>query len=991
MNILKLNIKLLKYCMYTLAFALSFNSHFYAQTILFDADFTTDNDGFADHSTANPPAMAPVSVNGGIAPNDWNLSYTSTPATDDTDNSFKVISGALVSQDWGGQGIFQSTVINVASVNLVDISAVSINAGANDDNFTYFYILDGGTRVNTAIGMTTSGDAVNYSLSNLDVSGSTSLVVGFEFSENGSSQGYSTSSFLVTTPAMTMCTPPEFTAVATCIDGGTDALFDTYYVSVEVTSTGSATTVDVDLPDDAAGNDDDQSGVGIGTYTFGPYNFIDGLAAQSVTVSDVGDASCFSSAEVSELRCGYTPDNGTVPDGALNACGTFCAAQGSATSSPTSPSLIAQAAPVASTQGMTNTTNYVYVLVAGGNVVELNNNGLFNTLMNGVAYTVYAYNVLETDRTAFESQFITGDAFAIPTSSECFSSCGNVTKTPDCFMCPTISALTATSPICSGTATSDLTATISGFFNTVNGDEDYDVEFVYSTTQETTAAGVYGLTATVIGTEDITAADVTSVTEETFTLPAVTTQTTFYVYARILNAATVVPDVNCRPFAETIIVVNPLPVPTSATLAVCDDDTDGFAEFTLTDANTTILNGQTGVTVSYHVSQMDAINNTMPLSASYTNTTANSQTIFARLETVAGCFATAEVSLTVNPLPMLTAQTPVLCDDNATFDLTSLEGDINAGSGTFAYSVGGTPVAMPTTFAATDGAVVDVTYTDGATSCFAATTITFTVNSNPTAGTATPLTICNADPMEFDVDLFANLTDEDMGGVWTQDAINPDALDIADPTSVDFQNAPAGTYSFTYSVTGTAPCGDDDETLVITVENCFDLALTKVLTSTGIFKPGDNVTFDIAVSNQGDVDAFDIDIEDYFVASELTFVSAIVSPNDTQGSTGSAITNGFTIDQLASMQTAIVQVTMTINPSFTGNMIINNAEITGAASVAGGPDAIDEDSTPGTDDGTVPDPNDNDTGLTDGSDDYDPATLIICQTNCGTFPWDGTN
>ncbi|WP_299617197.1 lamin tail domain-containing protein [uncultured Tenacibaculum sp.] len=165
---------------------------------IYNADFSNDGDGFADHTSSSLPATAPASVGPfGTAPNQWSLSYTTTPSSDGTANSFKVSGGALVSNDWGGQGIFTSQSIDISTISTINISALGSNIGANDDNFTYFYILDGGTRVDTTIGATNNGDPVNYSINNLDVSGNNSIQVGFEFSENGSGDGYSISSFSV--------------------------------------------------------------------------------------------------------------------------------------------------------------------------------------------------------------------------------------------------------------------------------------------------------------------------------------------------------------------------------------------------------------------------------------------------------------------------------------------------------------------------------------------------------------------------------------------------------------------------------------------------------------------------------------------------------------------------------------------------------------------------------------------------------------------------
>jgi len=54
--------------------------------VLYNADFSTDGDGFPDHNTANPPAEGPASEIGGISPDDWTASYTDTPSTDGSFN-----------------------------------------------------------------------------------------------------------------------------------------------------------------------------------------------------------------------------------------------------------------------------------------------------------------------------------------------------------------------------------------------------------------------------------------------------------------------------------------------------------------------------------------------------------------------------------------------------------------------------------------------------------------------------------------------------------------------------------------------------------------------------------------------------------------------------------------------------------------------------------------------------------------------------------------
>ena len=121
----------------TFVFAFTFST---ISAQIYNADFSTDGDGFPDHSTTNPPADAPANVGPfGSSGNQWSLHYTSKPGTDASDNIFKVSGGSLISNDWGGQGIFQSQSIDISNISFIDITAATINVGANDDKFEYFY------------------------------------------------------------------------------------------------------------------------------------------------------------------------------------------------------------------------------------------------------------------------------------------------------------------------------------------------------------------------------------------------------------------------------------------------------------------------------------------------------------------------------------------------------------------------------------------------------------------------------------------------------------------------------------------------------------------------------------------------------------------------------------------------------------------------------------------------------------------------------------
>ncbi|WP_456439425.1 lamin tail domain-containing protein [Psychroserpens sp.] len=245
---------------------------------LYDADFSNDGDGFPAHTTASPPVAGPTSVGPfGTAPNSWSLSYDTTPGSDTSANNFEVLSGDLFSQDWGGQGIFTSQVIDVTGLSVVDITATGINVGANENNFIYFYSIDGAPRVETSV-TSTNGDPVNYALTGINVSGATDLEVGFEFSENGSNDGYSVSEFLVIEGATN--TSVQFASTSDSVLEGAGTYDLTFEILFE--DALNDTTFDVVL---TAGDVAD-----INTYTTQTVTFLAGTsAAQTVTVTITDD------------------------------------------------------------------------------------------------------------------------------------------------------------------------------------------------------------------------------------------------------------------------------------------------------------------------------------------------------------------------------------------------------------------------------------------------------------------------------------------------------------------------------------------------------------------------------------------------------------------------------------------------------------------------------------------------------------------------------
>ena len=160
----------------------------------------------------------------------------------------------------------------------------------------------------------------------------------------------------------------------------------------------------------------------------------------------------------------------------------------------------------------------------------------------------------------------------------------------------------------------------------------------------------------------------------------------------------------------------------------------------------------------------------------------------------------------------------------------------------------------------------------------------------------------------------------------------------------------------------------DIESIEIITNPIFDLALTKTVNNS-VVTPGQSVTFNVNVINQGDVTATNVQVTDYIPAG-LTL-------NDANwAAVGGKATLVTPIASIIAGQTVTKTITFTVNAAATGN-ITNYAEISAAT---GG---TDKDSTPdadNTNDGTPQDDitsGDRKTNPNEDEDDHDFAVLVI--------------
>jgi gliding motility-associated-like protein len=153
-------------------------------------------------------------------------------------------------------------------------------------------------------------------------------------------------------------------------------------------------------------------------------------------------------------------------------------------------------------------------------------------------------------------------------------------------------------------------------------------------------------------------------------------------FVRVVN-----PQTGC--YATTTASVIILERPDVATnlppLNACDTDDDGFAFFDLTAIIPDLLQGLTGVTVTFHETNQDAENgvNVIGNPDNFENTVANVQTIYIRIEDdTTGCFSVATIAIHSNLLESATAiQDFATCDDQSAngieeFDLLAVADDI---------------------------------------------------------------------------------------------------------------------------------------------------------------------------------------------------------------------------------------------------------------------------------------------------------------------------
>jgi gliding motility-associated-like protein len=231
---------------------------------------------------------------------------------------------------------------------------------------------------------------------------------------------------------------------------------------------------------------------------------------------------------------------------------------------------------------------------------------------------------------------------------------------------------------------------------------------------------------------------------------------------------------------QLIVHPRPLPNPVITDYELCDYNNPGDQEevFVLNTKDAEIANGQTGVTVTYYLTQTDAENQVSALTNNYTNIS-NPQEVWINIsDNGTGCNSVGSFNLVVNPLPQANLPLPIFeCSNGAVttaeFDLTTNQDVITGGlSGmnvTFYNTLvdAQTPtnaIGTPLTYTGNDNETIYVRVEDTNTGCFSITTQLLRVTQGPTAVTPQPLEYCDPNNDGFGIFNLEDATNEIAGG-----------------------------------------------------------------------------------------------------------------------------------------------------------------------------------------------------------------------------------
>jgi len=241
-------------------------------------------------------------------------------------------------------------------------------------------------------------------------------------------------------------------------------------------------------------------------------------------------------------------------------------------------------------------------------------------------------------------------------------------------------------------------------------------------------------------------------------------------YANIDNPQTIYikgafGDTGCEISDTTVtldLIVNPLPSPAEPTpLQVCDEDGDGIVLFDIDSKILEIIDGEPGVSVTFHESLFDAQTGTAVLISPYENISTPTQIIYARAIYASGgsgCFSIVELELEVLEAPVMPISISdlVVCDDDGTaeFDLTSKENEILNGQDATLFTLsyhnsaadaasGAAPIVTPQSYISTPPETIHVRLVSVDNGCVVTGSFELVITLGPGITNPDPLRLCD--------------------------------------------------------------------------------------------------------------------------------------------------------------------------------------------------------------------------------------------------------
>ncbi|PIA77944.1 hypothetical protein BFR04_06845 [Gaetbulibacter sp. 4G1] len=224
------------------------------------------------------------------------------------------------------------------------------------------------------------------------------------------------------------------------------------------------------------------------------------------------------------------------------------------------------------------------------------------------------------------------------------------------------------------------------------------------------------------------------------------------IYARIENI-----DTGCSTINPFEIQINLAPAATSPSpIVICDNDQDGFSIINLDDKISETVTSTAGINIDFFTSFDDADNNVNPIT-NRTNYNANTQTVYIRVENddSLSCYNIVTLDVTVNTLPVIPNITPFqICKDDGTFTADFLLADkdveiLNGQTGKEVYYFEDasftTPIDKNTIYQNTTTPQTVYVRVENITdnTCFATSSFTLQVSSDPIYNTFSPYLICD--------------------------------------------------------------------------------------------------------------------------------------------------------------------------------------------------------------------------------------------------------